>query len=688
MSQAGALNDNATIGGDIETITGNTGGAVGPDGAHNVNFTGNGGFTVTGVPASNALTVTPTGFTAGSVIFADSATSFTQDNASFFWDNSAKSLYLTSNTGADQLRLRFDASTYTIFTMTAAGYLEISNVGNEIRTDAAMVIGSLANNSDFAEVSVFSTKSYGVDILGQLAEDTNGNGTGATAALMAECFLDPALGASIGTAVLSNPNFSLTGGQTIAIGSCIHAAPGWSFNSGTVTLYAGLYVSSGDPLGGGTVDTAYGLYVEESAVGTTKYGAYIEGSVGIATTAPAALLSIANGANDTTNYGRAIQITNSNGNSQQISFIRFGNNVISCGYEGASAIWGFGTGTGTDASFSPTFLSMDANNLRIGIGNTSPQAKLEVTTNTAQVYGLRISGTQQGDDTGNSIALLMDATVQPTNNGIRAVGAWMTPTLAVSSTNTMPTAYGLYVDPTFTVGSGAITDAVTLFVGEPGGGTNRYSAVFEGAVGIGTTSPTSILDVVSSSQQFLFVPNSPNPFISVTSSSGQVAGLGATPSSDGGVTTVGSISNHGLRIITNDTTRILVSSAGTVSITTGSAPIAGLNGLHMYFNANVANIEATQSGTANRLMQIGANGLTLNVANGVLHSAFNNLGSLVIGSGALATTATNGFLYIPSCPGAPTGTPTANTGRVPMVYDSSNDAFYIYNGAWRSVTLT
>ena len=51
------------------------------------------------------------------------------------------------------------------------------------------------------------------------------------------------------------------------------------------------------------------------------------------------------------------------------------------------------------------------------------------------------------------------------------------------------------------------------------------------------------------------------------------------------------------------------------------------------------------------------------------------------------TTMTNGFFYIPSAGGAPSGTPTAVTGRVPMYYDTTNNQFYVYNGAWKKVTL-
>jgi fructose-specific component phosphotransferase system IIB-like protein len=58
-----------------------------------------------------------------------------------------------------------------------------------------------------------------------------------------------------------------------------------------------------------------------------------------------------------------------------------------------------------------------------------------------------------------------------------------------------------------------------------------------------------------------------------------------------------------------------------------------------------------------------------------------------VGNAALATNATNGFLYLPTCAGTPTGVPTAKTGRVATVYDTTNNKLYVYNGAWKGVTL-
>lgn len=59
MSQGGANNVTGSGGDPVETLTGNSGGAVGPDGAFNIDVLGNNltGIDVVGTPASNLLTV-------------------------------------------------------------------------------------------------------------------------------------------------------------------------------------------------------------------------------------------------------------------------------------------------------------------------------------------------------------------------------------------------------------------------------------------------------------------------------------------------------------------------------------------------------------------------------------------------------------------------------------------------------
>lgn len=61
---------------------------------------------------------------------------------------------------------------------------------------------------------------------------------------------------------------------------------------------------------------------------------------------------------------------------------------------------------------------------------------------------------------------------------------------------------------------------------------------------------------------------------------------------------------------------------------------------------------------------------------------------IVPGIGALATNATAGFMFIESCAGTPTGTPTTYTGRVPIVFDTSGSKVWFYfGGSWKGVAV-
>ena len=62
MSQSGSYDDGGSPSGSvIETLTGNSGGAVGPDGAGNVDVVGAGPISVTGSPGTNTLTIDSSG---------------------------------------------------------------------------------------------------------------------------------------------------------------------------------------------------------------------------------------------------------------------------------------------------------------------------------------------------------------------------------------------------------------------------------------------------------------------------------------------------------------------------------------------------------------------------------------------------------------------------------------------------
>lgn len=60
-------------------------------------------------------------------------------------------------------------------------------------------------------------------------------------------------------------------------------------------------------------------------------------------------------------------------------------------------------------------------------------------------------------------------------------------------------------------------------------------------------------------------------------------------------------------------------------------------------------------------------------------------GNIAFNDAALATTATKGYVMIPSCAGAPTGVPAdIPTGQVALHFDSTNNKLYVYDGAWLS----
>ncbi|MBI3519889.1 MAG: hypothetical protein HY062_11095 [Bacteroidetes bacterium] len=142
------------------------------------------------------------------------------------------------------------------------------------------------------------------------------------------------------------------------------------------------------------------------------------GNVGIGTSSPAAKLSIANGANETGNYGKALQITNLDGNRQQMAFVRAGMDVLAAGYNGSTHVWGFGIGQTTDANFSPSMLSLDLGTQQIGIGTTTPGAKLDV-NGYAKFVGLS-STVNQTTDYG------FNQTLNVTRNLTKALGVFNT----------------------------------------------------------------------------------------------------------------------------------------------------------------------------------------------------------------------------------------------------------------------
>ncbi len=194
---------------------------------------------------------------------------------------------------------------------------------------------------------------------------------------------------------------------------------------------------------------AYALTTGMNITGDTSPNLYVAGKIGIGATAPAAILSIANGASDPVNYGRAIQITNANGNSQQIAFIRNGNNVVSAGYAGSSSIWGFGYGTSTDSSFGPNLLAMDLANSRLGLGTTTPARAFHVAglslfgrsalaSNYSNSGMIVANGTSAAGGDGGSIATFETADSSSLQMQVMVVGSNTTAAQGINIQSTVP----------------------------------------------------------------------------------------------------------------------------------------------------------------------------------------------------------------------------------------------------------
>lgn len=131
--------------------------------------------------------------------------------------------------------------------------------------------------------------------------------------------------------------------------------------------------------------------------------------------------------------------------------------------------------------------------------------------------------------------------------------------------------------------------------------------------------------------------------------------------------------------VANVVTVQAVSTGSVISVNTGSNQAAGIF---------VSPATGTKSLVARPIAAQTVNIFESQDSGGTAHIFINPNQSLVVGNAALATTATDGFLYLPTCAGAPTGVPTAETGTAACVYDTTDNKLWVYNGAWKGVVLS
>jgi hypothetical protein len=131
--------------------------------------------------------------------------------------------------------------------------------------------------------------------------------------------------------------------------------------------------------------------------------------------------------------------------------------------------------------------------------------------------------------------------------------------------------------------------------------------------------------------------------------------------------------------------RMRLDPAGNLGIgTTAPDALLSVNGIASFGAGAAATPSITNFGDLNTGFWFPAADEIAASTNGTERLRVDSNGNVVINTAAVATTATNGFLYVPSCAGTPTGTPTTFTGRVPIVVDATNNKLYFYSGGqWR-----
>jgi hypothetical protein len=150
-----------------------------------------------------------------------------------------------------------------------------------------------------------------------------------------------------------------------------------------------------------------------------------------------------------------------------------------------------------------------------------------------------------------------------------------------------------------------------------------------------------------------------------------------------------------LGISTNNLNAVRVESNGNVGISEGNAPTQVLSlyrGGSTQVVVSTGNANTGLNGTlfgvdtaGNAIISQTQAALTMTFSNaGLNRVVITAAGNVSVGAGGVATSATDGFLYVPTCAGTPTGTPSTVTGFAPIVVDTTNNKLYFYSGGqWR-----
>ncbi len=144
MSQAGRYSDDTFLP-DIEKLTGDSGGPVGPDGSFNINIVGGSGVVVTGNPGTNTLTVDAVAAGLAWTRVVGTTVSMAVDNG-----------YIPTNVALTTLTLPLTANVGDVMEIIgegAGGWIVAQNAGQSIQFGNVLttvgVGGSISSSNQF-----------------------------------------------------------------------------------------------------------------------------------------------------------------------------------------------------------------------------------------------------------------------------------------------------------------------------------------------------------------------------------------------------------------------------------------------------------------------------------------------------------------------------------------------------------
>ncbi|PIU01461.1 hypothetical protein COT68_03085, partial [bacterium (Candidatus Torokbacteria) CG09_land_8_20_14_0_10_42_11] len=260
-------------------------------------------------------TITPPGFTEGSVIFIDAVGALAQDNSNFFWDNTnnrlgiginspsypldisstttissgdakAQNIYLTANpsaTSSANYYASMSIADYQANYGTNSGYFVIGDWGEGRNSGTAVLENTVGGWFRAANTSTGTINdAYGV--VGQVRN----SGTGTI--LRGYGVVGAARNNSSGTITdavgLWGDIINANAAGVIANAYNIRATVPYS-NVGTIQNLYGVYIDAQSPTGGGTINNKWAFY---QAGASDK--SYFAGNLGIGTTSPDKLLEV------------------------------------------------------------------------------------------------------------------------------------------------------------------------------------------------------------------------------------------------------------------------------------------------------------------------------------------------------------------------------------------------------------